>query len=137
MGGKKIKIASAVILNENKDLLVVRKRKSSFYMLPGGKIELNETLIDALLRELQEELNLALDADNFNFLGIYETNAANEINTRVEGNIFLLNTSLTDLPSSFAEIEEVCWISKSSYKDYQLAHLLKEFVLPKWLNDFK
>jgi len=134
----KIQISSAIIRNNAQDLLVVRKHKSSYYMLPGGKIEANETLIDALLRELQEELGIQFTASDFTFLGTHETEAANEAGARVEGNIFLLNAYLDkEQLANYAEIEEVCWVSKTNYQNYQLAHLLQEFALPRWLADFK
>jgi 8-oxo-dGTP pyrophosphatase MutT (NUDIX family) len=134
----RIRISSAVLLNDTNDLLVVRKKNSSFYMLPGGKIDDGESLIQTLIRELHEELDLRFSEDSFTFLGTHETNAVNESNTIVEGNIFLLDKPLgLNNISHHAEIEEVIWISKKDYNDYQLAHLLKEFALPKWLADFK
>lgn len=133
-----IRIASAILLNANQDMLVVRKRNSLFYMLPGGKIEPNEQLIEALLRELEEELGLQFEPSNFTFLGSHETKAANEENTIVQGNIFLLDSALNfQNIQNRAEIEEVTCITKDNYMDFQLAHLLKEFALPKWLNDFQ
>ncbi len=135
---QKIRIASAIICNANNDLLVVRKRNSLFYMLPGGKIEPGEELIDTLLRELLEELGLQFAKDDFSFLGSHETAAANEANTTVQGNIFLLTKPLLlDKLDNKAEIEEVCWMTKHNYNSYQLAHLLEEFALPRWLADFK
>lgn len=135
---KTIRISSAIILNSNNELLVVRKCNSSFYMLPGGKIEENESLIDALIRELKEELGLEFKGCDFTFLGVHETDAVNEPATIVQGNIFLLKTPLSvDKIANYAEIEEICWVAKSNYKEYQLAHLLQEFALPRWLADFQ
>lgn len=134
---KKIRIASAIITNSNKDLLVVRKHNSSFYMLPGGKIAADETFEDTLIRELKEELALDLDAKDFRFLGTHETRAANEADTIVQGNIFHFNEPLDTHVTHHAELAEVVWITKENYTDYQLAYLLKEFALPTWLADFK
>lgn len=134
---KTIRIASAILLNENQDMLVVRKKHSKFYMLPGGKIEGDEKLIDTLIRELYEELELQFSSTDFTFLGTHETDAVNEKDTIVEGNIFLLKSTLDTLPAHFCEIEEVCWITKSNYSNYVLAHLLKEFALPRWLANFQ
>ncbi|MDD5150172.1 MAG: NUDIX hydrolase [Flavobacterium sp.] len=41
-------------INENKQIAVVT-RKDGRISLPGGKVEENETLLDALLRECEEE----------------------------------------------------------------------------------
>lgn len=133
-----IHIASAIILNTSDEMLVVRKRKSSYFMLPGGKLEKEESLIDALLRELNEELGLVFDKSDFTFLGSHVTEAANEQNTLVQGNIFLLNSKI-DFTSivNQAEIEEINSISKTNYTTFQLAHLLREFALPRWLSNFQ
>jgi 8-oxo-dGTP pyrophosphatase MutT (NUDIX family) len=49
--------ATAVVLKDNKVLLVRDKGKPK-YSLPGGGIERNETTITAATRELNEELHL-------------------------------------------------------------------------------
>jgi len=54
----------ALIVNENKILLLQRSLGSSFdpglWELPGGKIAYGEDLIEALLREVQEEVNIKI-----------------------------------------------------------------------------
>lgn len=134
MSTHKIIIASALLLNADKDLLVVRKQNSKFYMLPGGKVEGSESYKQTLLRELQEELNLEFNESDFKYLGQHETSAVNEKNTTVQGNIFHLQNPLDSLPIAYAELAEVRFISKEEYKDFNLAHLLKEFALPIWMN---
>lgn len=49
-----------VIFNEKMEILLVKHKKGSreYYVLPGGGVEYKETLIDALIRELEEELNI-------------------------------------------------------------------------------
>lgn len=51
---------SAVIIQGTKILLMHRYKpeKGEYYVLPGGKMDENETLIDALKREIKEETNL-------------------------------------------------------------------------------
>lgn len=129
----KIIIASALLLNAAGDLLVVRKLNSAYYMLPGGKIENDESHIQALIRELNEELKLTFTESDFKFLGQHETAAANEKNTIVQGNIFLFKNAIKTLPEAQAELAEVRYLTKNEYKDFQLAHLLQEFALPIWL----
>lgn len=54
---------SAAIIHDGRLLLVRRARSPSvgFYSLPGGGVEAGETLIDALKREIREELNLEVE----------------------------------------------------------------------------
>ena len=130
---KTIRVALAIITNDQNDILVVRKKNGLYFALPGGKIEATETTNEALRRELKEELNLSFDVTDFTFLGNHTTTAANEVDTMVEGHIFLLTKNLTLTLSGYAEIEEVVWLSKTNYTNYRLAHLFTEFALPKWL----
>jgi len=48
---------SAVILNKNKNkVLLFNVEGRDFYLLPGGKISEKETSIEAIKREIKEEL---------------------------------------------------------------------------------
>ena len=53
-----LKIAAAVVSDLDGRLLLVRKQGTAFFMQPGGKIDLGETALAALCRELKEELGL-------------------------------------------------------------------------------
>lgn len=129
----KITIASAMILNNNKEILLVRKEGSTFFQLPGGKVNNNETHFETLKRELFEEIHLEIEEPNCIFLGNHETDAVNEKNTRVCGNLFeVIDTNIDNIQIQ-NEIEEMAWISQSNYKDYKWAHLAEEFILPIWL----
>lgn len=47
----------AVILNDGK-ILVMRDERSPYFYLPGGRVKLGETAEDAVIREIEEELNI-------------------------------------------------------------------------------
>lgn len=129
-----ITVALAIVIHEKGGLLALRKKNASYFSLPGGKIASREAPIEALIRELKEEVNLTFKDEDFEFLGTHKTIAANEANTLVEGHIFRLRTPIHHTIYAHNEIEEIAWLSKSNYKNYKLAHLLSEFALPKWLN---
>ncbi len=47
---------SAVIIDRGK-ILLIKRRKDKFFCLPGGRVELGETIENALKREILEETN--------------------------------------------------------------------------------
>ena len=53
-----IRVAAAVILDARGHMLVVRKRSTAAFMQPGGKIMPGESAVDALHREIAEELGV-------------------------------------------------------------------------------
>ena len=50
-------IASGPVIIEGGKLLVNKDDKDDFYKLPGGTVEIGDSLIDACLRETLEEVN--------------------------------------------------------------------------------
>ena len=53
----------ALINAKNEDLISLRKNKkeyNGYWEYPGGKIEIGETLEQGLVREIREELNIAI-----------------------------------------------------------------------------
>lgn len=134
---KNIYIASAVILNKKNELLLVRKKKSKYFQLTGGKIDPDETEIDTVIREIEEEIGLHVSMDQLTYLGKHETIAVNEKDTRVHGSIFIVQLQEDFVPKIAHEIEEYVWINPSNYTQYTWAHLAEEFVQPWWLQLIK
>jgi len=79
----KIYLAGAMIVDADNRLLVVRKKGSSYFMMPGGKIEKGELSSQALIRELKEELDLDILSRDLEYMGFHETEAVNEADTLV------------------------------------------------------
>ena len=73
---KIITVAAAIILNDQQQLLVVRKRHTSCFMQVGGKLEPNEPPEQTMLREIQEEIGCQASIEQF--VGRFETATANE-----------------------------------------------------------
>lgn len=62
-----------VVFYLNSILLIKRKFEpyKDHFALPGGFVDLNETVEAACLRELQEETNLKLKTENLKLVGVY------------------------------------------------------------------
>lgn len=123
-----IHIAAALLLGPDGRTLLVRKRGTRAFMQPGGKIEAHEQPVQALARELEEELGLRIDPAQARHLGQFSAPAANEPGFTVQAEVFLLSIDAPVSPA--AEIEEVCWIDPAGDSECFLAPLTGEVILP-------
>jgi 8-oxo-dGTP pyrophosphatase MutT (NUDIX family) len=123
-----IRIAAALVLNPQGQTLLVRKRGTTAFMQPGGKIEAHELPVHALARELEEELGLQIDPAQAAFLGQFSAPAANEPGFVVQAQIFQLTIDTGVIPA--AEIEEVIWVDPATDPAVDLAPLTRDLILP-------
>ena len=94
---------SAYITNENGDVLMVKSPKRG-WEIPGGQVEVGETLPQALMREVMEETGTTIEVNDL--VGVYSNTGAPSkvifayLGTYIEGDL---------TPSS--ESPEVEWVS--------------------------
>lgn len=122
---KTITVAAAIIVNDQNQLLLVRKQKTQYFMQVGGKLEENEAPDEAMLREIKEEIGV--DASIDQFIGRFETPAANEPDHLLVS--YLYQVSFDGVPKVDGEIAEMKWIDLSN-QDTFLAPLTTEIVIP-------
>lgn len=131
MASNLLKIATACLFDETGRILNVRKCGTRLFMLPGGKIEAGETSLQALRRELREELDLGIDASQLRSLGHFQARAANEPDHWVQADVFI--GRLAGNVRGQAEIEALDWLELQAQHQEHLAPLLREQVLPALL----
>lgn len=122
---KTITVAAAVILNEQNQLLLVRKQNTQAFMQVGGKLESNEAPEIAIQREILEEI--ACESEIKQFIGRFETAAANEPDHLLVSYVY--EVKLKQTPRIAAEIAEMKWIDLDDQTTV-LAPLTKEVVIP-------
>ncbi|NIE98738.1 NUDIX domain-containing protein [Pantoea sp. Acro-805] len=130
---KTIHIAAAIIMDAQHRVLLVRKRDTRYFMQPGGKIEAAEQPINALIRELDEELQIKVSETDTRYIGQFTDTAANEPGFKLVAEIFSVQTSASEI-SPAAEIEEIVWYHPSSDHDLPLAPLTGKQIIPLVFN---
>ncbi|MDM1545814.1 NUDIX domain-containing protein [Ignatzschineria indica] len=127
-------LAAGIMIDPKGRLLIVRKKNTEKYMLPGGKIEPHEAAIEALIRELKEELDVEIPAALANFITTYEAPAANEPGYQIRSNLFFILLPQAIEVNAATEIAEAIWITPQEIENYPLAPLMTSFVIPTWLD---
>lgn len=123
-----IRIAAALLIDPQGRTLLVRKRGTQAFMQPGGKIDAGESPVQALVRELHEELGLRVDPDQTVHLGQFSAPAANEPGFEVRAELFRVDSAEAVAPA--AEIEEVRWLAADQAVALELAPLTRDLILP-------
>lgn len=126
-----IKKVAAVIIKNNCILSVSKKKAPNFYMLPGGKYEKSENDIEALSRELREELNVTIS--KMEFFGDYEDISM------LENEKLFLRTYITEIngnPHPDNEIHSMKWIPIHSKSNAEVGSGIAKFVIPKLRGEF-
>lgn len=134
MPGEPITVSAVRVLDPAGRILLVRKRGTSKWMQPGGKPEPGEQPLEAAVRELHEEIGLALPQSRFTARGKWDGWAANEANTRLVAYLFEVDYDAAhDGPvRADAELAEIAWREPTeAIEDPHVAPLLREHVLPR------
>jgi 8-oxo-dGTP diphosphatase len=123
-----IRIVAALVQDEAGHVLLVRKRGTRAFMQPGGKLQDSESHLDALERELREELSCFVQPGSAAFLGTFTAPAANETGCLVEAALYRLK--LVGTITAASEIEEIVWLDPHNAGEIELAPLTSRCVLP-------
>jgi len=115
-------------LKDGDRVLLVKKRGSNFLILPGGKPEKSETDVQALSREIDEELGCFVPVDQLTFLGTFSDQAAGMPDVTVT--IRLYAGSVVGTPVPQAEIDCLVWWTPTERNDSLLAPSLRNSILP-------
>lgn len=54
-----------------REVLLVRGGGKSFWQFPGGHVEPEEGVVEALIREMHEEIGITLQSTEFSYIGTY------------------------------------------------------------------
>jgi 8-oxo-dGTP diphosphatase len=122
---KVIRISTLGIVEDGR-IMLVRKRGLDMFILPGGKQEPGESDIDALLRELREEIGCRIRGRP-KFVGVFRDAAGGAPGVDVE--VTMHKGTLIGTPTPMAEIEEIRWVSLER-PEVPVAPSLSNLIMP-------
>src|SRR5215831_16664034 len=121
---------SAAIVRHGKVLIVRRARPpaNGLYTLPGGAVEVGETLVDAVKREVREETALAVEPVG---LAGYREAIARDGGGRIERHFVILPFAarwIAGEPMLNDELSEAMWLDPAAIKGLNTTAGLAEIV---------
>jgi mutator protein MutT len=133
-----IPVASGIIIKDNKILIGLRSKKDQgggLWEFPGGKIELEESELSAVIRELKEELGINVSVQQKVMQYIHRFK-----NTLYDISFFEINSFEGEVKMNVHD--DIRWVDLGSLKDYlfisgDLLFIDKLIDDPYILNSFK
>lgn len=118
-----------VIINDSREILLHKREDSPIWAIPGGKIELDESIEQCLKREMQEELGVEVFAERL--LGVYTDPsyilALGDHIQRVFLIVFLCTITSGELKLT-SETMEYRWFAKEALSSIETFPLVKEIA---------
>ena len=114
---------NVVVVNEAGDVLMIRRSDNDNWAVPGGAIDLGESMVQAAVRETLEETGI--DCEITGLVGIY-TDPKHVIlytsngEARQEFSIVLTARATGGEPTRSEESSEVLWVPRVELGDYSM-----------------
>lgn len=124
---EKIILSGSVIIEDNK-LLLIYKKKHNHYEFPGGKVEENETIEQTAIRETKEEIGCNIEI--IKYIGYNDFLIENK---NFRSHKFLAKIKNNEKPKIMEEdkFKDILWLNIDEYKEgkinYKLAPNVNEF----------
>ena len=126
-----INVVAAVITNENNKILItqrnLKKSQGGLWEFPGGKIESGETKEQAIVREIKEELDVNIRADQYIDEKVFNY-PENDIN------LIAIKCSILNGNIVLKEHEDAKWVTSDELVNYNFAPADK-FIVNTLLNN--
>ena len=114
---------NVVVVNDAGDVLMIRRSDNGNWAVPGGAIDLGESMVQAAVRETREETGIECEITGL--VGIY-TDPKHLIlytsngEVRQEFSILLTAVAIGGQPTPSSESTEVRWVPREDLASYQM-----------------
>lgn len=114
---------NVVVTNDQGEILLIRRTDNDNWSLPGGAIDLGESLAQAGIRETREETGI--DCEITGLVGIYTDpkhvlHYTSNDEVRQEFSIVLTGRPVGGQPTPSDESSEVRWVAPADLRDYTM-----------------
>lgn len=125
-----MKVVGTMFFKDEK-ILIDKPRKRATYQMIGGRVEENESPIEAAIRECHEELgeNAIFDEKSFELVMEFDEIATSDGVTPIHFYVFLYRGELKGEITTSEEIEKFMWYDTSCGTEI-LSNTLKNEVIP-------
>jgi ADP-ribose pyrophosphatase YjhB (NUDIX family) len=122
---------SVVVADDDGAILLIRRTDNGNWALPGGAMELNESVSDAAVRETREETGI--DCTVTGLAGIYSDprhviHYTSNDEVRREFSIVLTARPVAGQPTPGAESREVRWVQPADLAAYTMDRAMRKRV---------
>lgn len=128
-------VVGTMFFKDNK-LLIDKPRKRPTYQMIGGRVEEDESPIDAAIRECHEELGdkVIFDESKFSLVMDFNEIATSDNKTEIHFYVYKYDGELEGELSTSEEIDNFIWYESSMGEDI-LSNTLKHVVVPYCLEN--
>lgn len=121
---------AAVILRDREALLVQRGKMpgKGEWSLPGGLIELGETIQEALHREIREELSIEVEI--LGLVGVYDR-IVKDVNNNIQFHYVIVDYCaqiISGTPKAGSDAAEAMWVAEEALENFTTDKKLKAAV---------
>jgi 8-oxo-dGTP pyrophosphatase MutT (NUDIX family) len=123
--------AVAVVAREDGAVLLIRRTDNGNWALPGGAIEMNESVADAAVRETFEETGIRVEVTGL--LGVYSDpghviHFTSNDEVRREFSVVLTARPVGGEPTLSTESSEVRWVAPADLAGYTMGAAMRKRV---------
>ena len=121
--------ASGIIIKDRK-VLVSRSAGKDIFIHLGGRIELGESVKQALIRELKEEIQIDVQEKDLELFDRNSAPAANSPEVDVHMEVFLVKQWDGEIARD-NEVEEIRWLTSDVPEDIKIGSIMQHETIPK------
>lgn len=125
-----LQVVGAIFINDNK-ILIDKPSKKPTHQMIGGKVEKDETPLQAIIRECHEELGdkAIFDEDKLFEIMDFDEIATSDPNLKIHFHVFMYDGLLKGELTPSEEISSFMWYDTTISEDI-LSNTLKHKVIP-------